>query len=72
MSKIVKAKKKCSTPKGRLGGEGSLREKACGGLGLAGHLQDGPGGVQGGEGGPEGLAGDGSDHLGGQVSYICF
>ena len=57
---------------GLSGGEGSLREKACGGPGFTGHLQDGPGSVQGGGGGTEGLAGDGSDHLGGQVSYICF
>ena len=55
---------------GLSGGESSLREKACGGPGVAGHLQDGSGGQQGRRGGPEGLAGDGPDHLGGQVSYI--
>ena len=47
-----------------------LEKKTCGGLGLASHLQDGPGRVQGGGGGPEGLAGDGANHLGSQVSYI--
>ena len=57
---------------GLLGGEGSPREKACGGPGFTGHLQDGPGGVPGGGGGPEGLAGDGLNHLCGQVSYIYF
>ena len=55
---------------GLSGGESSPREETCGGPGVAGHLQDGLGGVQGRGGGPEGLAGDGPNHLGGQVSYI--
>ena len=70
VSKIFKAKKKMFNSIGLSGGEDSPREEACGGPGVAGHLQDGFGGLQGRGGGPEGLAGDGPDHLGGQVKYI--
>ena len=65
INKIVKAKKNVHLSKGLPGGEDSPRKEACGGPGSIGHVQDGPRGVPGGGGGPEGLAGDGAYHLSG-------
>ena len=67
---LLNAKRKnVHLAKGLSGGENSPREEAGGGLGLAGHLQAGPGGMPGGGGGPEGLVRAGPYYFCSQVSY---